>query len=416
MAKEMIVSVNGREKKIAIVDNGRVTEFYIERGEENSGVVGNIYKGRVQRVLPGMQSAFVEIGLERDAFLYVSDFFDEEEEIERIVMEKSKKTSPEEAKREAADKIERARVEREKQMESAQEIAEPLAAAPAAESPEAEDSKEKKGRRRGRKERAEERTAAPDETAEPAEVHGVAPEEITFDLDDSSFERVIDDGTGELFKDAYRQEAIVDKVRAIEFDMEPTTAAEVGSLIDTVDQAGGAFERIADEDEAVAADPPAKTKGRKKTTKAKAADTTAKEEKPKRTRKTAATKEKTTATRSRSKKAKAEDVVEAEPNQTETAAMGMPDGEASVRETGDISEMAVRRGGRGRRRGGRGRRPDRNEDRNEAVDGADIEPEEIETEIEAAPVETEKNGEEPKREDRGPREARETRGRGRDRG
>lgn len=126
----MIVSVNGREKKIAILDNGRVTEFYIERGEENSGIAGNIYKGRVQRVLPGMQSAFVSIGLERDAFLYVSDFFDEEEEIERIVMEKSKKGSPEEAKREANEHIERARVNREKQMESVQELAEPLAISP----------------------------------------------------------------------------------------------------------------------------------------------------------------------------------------------------------------------------------------------------------------------------------------------
>src|SRR5687768_9893999 len=126
MSKEMIISVNGREKKIAILDNGRVTEFYIERGEENSGIAGNIYKGRVQRVLPGMQSAFVSIGLERDAFLYVSDFFDEEEEIERIVMEKSKKVTPEEAKREANERIDRARIEREKQMEAAQEITEPL--------------------------------------------------------------------------------------------------------------------------------------------------------------------------------------------------------------------------------------------------------------------------------------------------
>ena len=69
MPKEMIVSVNGREKKIAIIENGRVTEFYIERGESSQGIVGNIYKGRVMRVLPGMQSAFVDIGLERDAFL-----------------------------------------------------------------------------------------------------------------------------------------------------------------------------------------------------------------------------------------------------------------------------------------------------------------------------------------------------------
>src|SRR5438105_8663042 len=126
MPKELIVSVNGREKKIAIIENGKVTEFYIERGEGNQGIVGNIYKGRVMRVLPGMQSAFVEIGLERDAFLYVSDFFDEEEEIERIVMEKSKKISPEEAKREADEQIERARVEREKQMEAVQDIAEPM--------------------------------------------------------------------------------------------------------------------------------------------------------------------------------------------------------------------------------------------------------------------------------------------------
>src|ERR687896_128360 len=106
MSKEMIVSVNGREKKIAILENGRVTEFYIERGEEHQGIVGNIYKGRVMRVLPGMQSAFVDIGLERDAFLYVSDFFDEEEEFERIVMDKSKKGDATEAARVAQERIE----------------------------------------------------------------------------------------------------------------------------------------------------------------------------------------------------------------------------------------------------------------------------------------------------------------------
>src|SRR3954449_5068394 len=127
MAKEMIVSVNGREKKIAILDNGKVTEFYIERGEENSGVVGNVYKGKAMRVLPGMQSAFVDIGLERDAFLYVSDFFDEDEEIERIVLEKNKKGTPANAKRAVHDPIDRSRIEREKQMEAVQEIAEPLA-------------------------------------------------------------------------------------------------------------------------------------------------------------------------------------------------------------------------------------------------------------------------------------------------
>src|SRR5215211_5312998 len=131
MSKEMIISVNGREKKIAIIDNGKVTEFYIERGdEENSGVVGNIYKGRVQRVLPGMQSAFVGIGLERDAFLYVSDFFDEEEEFERIMIEKGKKASPEVAARDAAEQIKKARLEREHQIEEIQDKVEPLIAAP----------------------------------------------------------------------------------------------------------------------------------------------------------------------------------------------------------------------------------------------------------------------------------------------
>src|SRR5256884_7449698 len=110
MSRELIVSVNGREKKIAIVENERVTEFYIERGEQNQGIVGNIYKGRVMRVLPGMESAFVDIGLDRDAFLYVTDFFDEEAEFERIVVDKSKKGDSEGAARAAVEQIELARV------------------------------------------------------------------------------------------------------------------------------------------------------------------------------------------------------------------------------------------------------------------------------------------------------------------
>jgi len=85
MAKELIISANVHEKKVAILEDGLVTEFYVERRDENQGVVGNLYKGRVMKVLPGMQSAFVDIGLERDAFLYVSDFtefMEEEDEIE----------------------------------------------------------------------------------------------------------------------------------------------------------------------------------------------------------------------------------------------------------------------------------------------------------------------------------------------
>lgn len=78
MAKEFIISSSAHEKKIAIIEDGIVSEYYVERSDESQGLVGNIYKGRVMKVLPGMQSAFVDVGLDRDAFLYVSDFFEEE--------------------------------------------------------------------------------------------------------------------------------------------------------------------------------------------------------------------------------------------------------------------------------------------------------------------------------------------------
>src|SRR3981189_684629 len=126
MAKQLIVSVNGREKKIAIIEDDKVAEFYIERGEQHQGIVGNIYKGRVMRVLPGMQSAFVDIGLERDAFLYVTDFFDEEAEFDRMGVDNTKKVDPEPATRAATEHIEQSRVEREHHIEGAQERAEPL--------------------------------------------------------------------------------------------------------------------------------------------------------------------------------------------------------------------------------------------------------------------------------------------------
>src|SRR6185312_8361230 len=109
--------------------------FYIERGEQHQGIVGNIYKGRVMRVLPGMQSAFVDIGLERDAFLYVSDFFDEEEEFERIVIDKSQKGTPD-AEHAAAEEVALNRAEREQRIEATHERAEPLLQEPAAAAPE----------------------------------------------------------------------------------------------------------------------------------------------------------------------------------------------------------------------------------------------------------------------------------------
>src|SRR5690348_15901111 len=79
MTKEMIISSTSHETRVAILEEDQVVEIFIER-EQSRGVVGNIYKGSVSKVLPGMQSAFVDLGLERDAFLYVTDVISPTEE------------------------------------------------------------------------------------------------------------------------------------------------------------------------------------------------------------------------------------------------------------------------------------------------------------------------------------------------
>jgi len=83
MGKELIISASRHETKAAILEDDQLVETFFQRANEYS-LAGSIHKGRVTRVLPGMQSAFVDIGLERDAFLYVSDFFEENEEYDRI--------------------------------------------------------------------------------------------------------------------------------------------------------------------------------------------------------------------------------------------------------------------------------------------------------------------------------------------
>src|SRR6266496_4754578 len=75
MTKELFVSSTPHETKVGMVEDDLLAEVYLERENEYT-LAGSIYKGRVTRVLPGMQSAFVDIGLERDAFLYVSDFME----------------------------------------------------------------------------------------------------------------------------------------------------------------------------------------------------------------------------------------------------------------------------------------------------------------------------------------------------
>lgn len=303
----MIVSVNGRERKIAIIEDGKTTEFYIERGEDNQGIVGNIYKGRVMRVLPGMQSAFVNIGLERDGFLYVSDFFDEEEEFERIATDKVKVPSTERLV------TEQARAELELRIEEAQERAEPLGAT--SELPEAARSQHRAAQRgvdlkptrvptgaptraketavpapqastrtssrtRSDRARADRRTdgadgierrageragidssidLSEDKTALPIDspINDALARTIEFDTETpfvsttADFQRIIDEenaaGEGEMLKDAMIQERILDQIHAIEFDLEEPRQIEVGSLLSinsVADETG--FERVED--------------------------------------------------------------------------------------------------------------------------------------------------------------------------
>lgn len=84
MSKELVISANRHETKVAILEDDQLVEIYFQRSNEYS-LAGSVHKGRVTRVLPGMQSAFVDLGLERDTFLYVSDFFEESgEDVDRV--------------------------------------------------------------------------------------------------------------------------------------------------------------------------------------------------------------------------------------------------------------------------------------------------------------------------------------------
>jgi len=394
MAKQLIVSVNGREKKIAIIEDDKVAEFYIERGEQHQGIVGNIYKGRVMRVLPGMQSAFVDIGLERDAFLYVSDFFDEEEEFERIVIDKSKKGTPD-AEHAAAEEIALNRVEREQHIEAAHERVEPLQeveATPAEEASESQDG----GRRRGRRGRRRGRWEKTDEAAPtPAPPPDFEIPNTPFVAGDPSIERIVDEEetalNGEMFKDARLQERIFDQIHAGEFNMEDDFRhAEVGSILSSgfrsesfervddsdaegepireerrpeeahvstfVDDFGVetlpsiGFERISDDDEEVAVPGVQQKSAGKRSRKA-----TAGGEKKKRSAKAAskgASKKKPASKKASKKRAAA---AESEASESVESISGYADSDARVVESQSRGEFATRRGGRRRRRPGKGR-------------------------------------------------------------
>src|SRR5574340_1120513 len=72
MVSEILINATHEEIRVALLEGGQVVEFYIER-KRDASLVGNIYMGKVVKILPGMQSAFIDIGLERAAFLYVAD-------------------------------------------------------------------------------------------------------------------------------------------------------------------------------------------------------------------------------------------------------------------------------------------------------------------------------------------------------
>src|SRR5277367_5323571 len=91
MAKEICISSTPHETRLAILEDDQLAEIYYER-ENEYPLAGSIYNGRVTRVLPGMQSAFVDLGLERDAFLYVTDFIELEDQEETDELEKAAST------------------------------------------------------------------------------------------------------------------------------------------------------------------------------------------------------------------------------------------------------------------------------------------------------------------------------------
>ena len=107
MTKELVISADRHETKVAILEDDQLVEIYFQRSNEYS-LAGSIHKGRVTRVLPGMQSAFVNLGLERDTFLYVSDFFEENEEFDAVTDERPERAERESGREGGGRRFERA--------------------------------------------------------------------------------------------------------------------------------------------------------------------------------------------------------------------------------------------------------------------------------------------------------------------
>jgi ribonuclease G len=93
MTLKMLIESDSHQTRIAVLEDDRLTEIFVER-HRHRGMVGNVYKGRVTRVLPGMQAAFVDVGLERDAFLYVSDVASDVEAVDELELDESHTEEP----------------------------------------------------------------------------------------------------------------------------------------------------------------------------------------------------------------------------------------------------------------------------------------------------------------------------------
>lgn len=258
MPKELIISANAHEKKVAIIEDGVVTEFYVERINENTGVVGNIYKGRVMKVLPGMQSAFVDIGLERDAFLYVSDFLDLEDETFDVKDEPERPERPERAeKAESGRKQSRRRpepVEEPEEAEEIEEIEEPdeaeefaaaVAASPATaadeeretEEAEAEEGEAGGGRRRRRRRRRR----RGEETAPGLDEYDIAERPHVL-------EAISDEDTSEA-REEMRVEDAFDHIDEVAFSDEHAEELEEEEVEETAyEMSSFSLERISDDD------------------------------------------------------------------------------------------------------------------------------------------------------------------------
>ncbi|HUB30142.1 MAG TPA: Rne/Rng family ribonuclease [Terracidiphilus sp.] len=185
MAKEICISSTPHETRLAILEDDQLAEIYYERENEYT-LAGSIYNGRVTRVLPGMQSAFVDIGLERDAFLYVTDFLELEDQEETDELEKASISNPNVAPREVRHSgVNRNDVEREPRT-SGEMSAAPAESESAAAQPEGDHddggehgARRWRGRRRRRGGRAGAAGISPSTDAEKADVPEIAASEVS---------------------------------------------------------------------------------------------------------------------------------------------------------------------------------------------------------------------------------------------